>query len=88
MAMTSIRMPDELMSRLEKTAENLRRSKGWLINDAVREYLAREERKARMLAETHDALAEVDAGQLIDGEAVIDWLDSWGTDNEKPPPER
>lgn len=88
MAMTSIRMPDELMSRLEKAAENLRRSKGWLINDAVREYLAREERKARMLAETHDALAEVDAGQLIDGEAVIDWLDSWGTDNEKPPPER
>ena len=86
MAMTSVRMPDELMSRLEKTAEHLRRSKGWLINDAVREYLERAERKARMLAETHEALAEVDAGQLIEGEEVMDWLDSWGSDKEKQPP--
>lgn len=86
MAITSIRMPDELMSRLEKAAAHLRRSKGWLINDAVREYLAREERKARMLAETREALAEVDAARLVDGNDVMDWLDSWGADNEKQPP--
>lgn len=86
MAMTSVRMPDELMSRLEKTSEDLRRSKGWLINDAVREYLEKQEIKVRRLAETNEALAEMEAGQLIDGEAVLDWLDSWGSKKEKTPP--
>ena len=88
MAMTSVRMPDELMSRLEKTSEDLRRSKGWLINDAVREYLEKQELKAKRLAETKEALAELEAGQLIDGKAVLDWLDSWGSKKEKAPPTR
>ncbi len=56
MGMTSVRMPDELMSQLEQTAEKLRRSKGWIINDAVKEYLAREKRKSQVLIETHEAL--------------------------------
>lgn len=86
MAMTSVRIPDDLMARLEKTAEQRRRSKGWLINDAVREYLERDEVKMRHLAETREAIAEVEAGQLIDGDKVLDWLESWGTDNEKQPP--
>lgn len=86
MATTNVRIPDELMSRLEKTAEDLHRSKDWLVSDAVREYLEREERKTHRLAETREALAEADAGQLLEGDAVLDWLDSWGTDNEKQPP--
>ncbi len=45
-----------------------------------------EKRKAQMLAETHEALAEVDAGDLIGGDRVLDWLDSWGDKNEKPSP--
>jgi predicted transcriptional regulator len=86
MAMTSVRIPDDLMVRLQKTAEQRRRSKSWLINDAVREYLEREEIRARRLAETRQALAEVDKGQLIEGDEVLDWLDSWGTEDEKAPP--
>jgi predicted transcriptional regulator len=86
MAMTSVRIPDDLMVRLQKTAEQRRRSKSWLINDAVREYLEREEIRARRLAETRQALAEVDKWQLIEGDEVLDWLDSWGTEDEKAPP--
>lgn len=37
MSMTSVRMPDDLMQQLEVTAERLRRSKGWIIKDALRE---------------------------------------------------
>ena len=84
--MTSVRIPDDLMVRLQKTAEQRRRSKSWLINDAVREYLEREEIRARRLAETRQALAEVDKGQFIEGDEVLDWLDSWGTEDEKAPP--
>ena len=88
MAMTSVRIPDDLMERLQKTAEQRRRSKSWLINDAVREYLEREEIRTRRLAETRQALAEVKEGQLIEGDEVLDWLDSWGTEDEKTPPKQ
>jgi predicted transcriptional regulator len=86
MGMTSVRMPDELLEQLQDTAERLRRSKGWIINDAVREYLVKEERESRMLEDTREALADIKAGRVVDGADVIDWLDSWGKDNEKTPP--
>ena len=86
MGMTSVRMPDDLMQRLDATAERLRRSKGWLINDAVRQYLEREEERLQRLEDTRAALAELDAGELVDGEEVLSWLDSWGTDHEREPP--
>jgi predicted transcriptional regulator len=86
MGMTSVRMPDDLMRRLDAAAERLRRSKGWLINDAVREYLEREDKRLRRLEETKEALAELDAGELVDGDEVLAWLDSWGTDHEREPP--
>jgi predicted transcriptional regulator len=79
-------MPDDLMRRLEVTAERLRRSKGWIINDALREYLEREERRTRRLKETREALADLEAGELIDGDGVLDWLDSWGSADEREPP--
>ena len=87
MGMTSVRMPDELLEQLQEAAEKLRRSKGWIINDAVREYLVKEERKSRMLEDTREALADIKAGRVVDGAYVINWLDSWGTDNEMTPPE-
>lgn len=86
MGVTSVRMPDDLMERLEVTAQQLRRSKGWIINDAVREYVECRERRARRLEETREALADMEEGRMIDGEAVMDWLESWGRDEEREPP--
>ena len=84
--MTSVRMPDDLLQRLDSTATRLRRSKGWIINDAVREYLEREELRRRRDKETREALAELDAGQVFDGDEVLAWIDSWGSENEREPP--
>lgn len=86
MGMTSVRMPDDLLQRLDSTATRLRRSKGWIINDAVREYLEREDLRQRRDEETREALAELDAGQVVDGEDVLAWIDSWGSENEREPP--
>ena len=86
MGMTSVRMPDDLLQRLDSTATRLRRSKGWIINDAVREYLEREELRQRRDDETREALAELDAGQVVDGDEVLAWIDSWGSENEREPP--
>ncbi len=86
MGMTSVRMPDDLLQRLDATATRLRRSKGWIINEAVREYLEREAQRQRRDEETREALAELDAGQVVDGDEVLAWIDSWGSDKELEPP--
>lgn len=86
MGMTSVRLPDEIQDKLEQTAERLQRSKGWIINEALAEFLAREERKAQRHQETLEALSELKDGQLIEGEEIMDWLESWGTDAERDPP--
>ena len=38
------------------------------------------------LAEIQAGLAEAEAGETVPHEKVIDWLRSWGTANELPPP--
>ena len=86
MGTTSVRMPDDLMQRLDAMATRLRRSKGRVINDAVREYLERDELRQHRDQETREALAELDAGQLVDGDEVLAWIDSWGCENELEPP--
>ena len=46
----------------------------------------RNKQKVQMLSETYEALAEVEAGELISGDRVLDWIDSWGDKNEKLSP--
>jgi len=58
-----------------------------VINDAVKDYVAREERKAERLAQTREALEDIEMGQVVDGQEVLEWLDSWGSDTEKSPPQ-
>jgi|GEM_PF-659836 len=31
-------------------------------------------------------MADIEAGRVIDGEKVMEWIESWGTENEKEPP--
>ena len=86
MGMTSVRVPDEMLSRLESAAARLRRSNGSIINDALREYLEREERRMQRLAETRQGLGEVDAGDLVEGDEVLAWLDRWCEPDEHKAP--
>ncbi|MFH2005204.1 MAG: CopG family ribbon-helix-helix protein [bacterium] len=87
MAMTSVRMPDDLAERLEQLAARLERAKGWVINEALREYLERAELRQRMHEDTMEGIEALEAGETVDGDDVLTWLDSWGTPNELPPPE-
>ena len=86
MAVTSLRIPDDLHEPLDKTARELQRSKNWIINQALRDYLKRREVEKQRWVETLASLESVKAGRLIDGDEVDTWMESWGTDNEKPAP--
>ena len=86
MGTTSVRMSDELLDRLERTADQLRRSKSWVIKEAVEEYLIRAEQKQCRNQETLASWEDYTAGRVIEGDKISTWLDSWGTDDEKAPP--
>jgi predicted transcriptional regulator len=79
MSTTSFRLDDDLQEKLETTANRTKRSKGWIINDALRRYIEQEELKQRILAETQEALADIEAGRVVSGEEVMKWLETWGT---------
>lgn len=86
MSTTSFRLDDDLQEKLEATAARLQRSKGWIINDALRQYIKHEEFKQRMLEETEEAIADIQAGRVVSGEEVMKWLETWGTGNETKAP--
>jgi len=87
MPVTSVRIEEDLHSRLERLAEREQRTRGWLINDALRGYLEQEERRAERYRQTLEGLEEIEAGApTVDGEVVREWIESWGTDAEKPVP--
>lgn len=86
MSTTSFRLDDDLEEKLDTTAAKLRRTKGWIINDALRQYIAHEERRLQMLQETEEAIADIKAGRIVSGEEVMKWLETWGTKNERKAP--
>jgi predicted transcriptional regulator len=87
MSTTSFRLDDDLEEKLEVTAAKLQRTKGWIINDALRQYIAREEQKLRMLEQTQEAIADIEAQRVVSGEEVMKWLETWGTTVETTAPQ-
>jgi len=87
MGVTSVRLTDELQDQLEETAERLRRSKGWIISEALNEFMAKEERAQLRLERSRKAFEQVEAGQVVDGDEVMAWIASWDSDEESSPPE-
>lgn len=87
MPMTSVRMPEQLMHKLESIAEKMDRSKSWIIKDAVNQYVERIGRKEKMLLETRQALSEIESGNVVDGDEVMAWIESWDSENEKHAPQ-
>jgi predicted transcriptional regulator len=86
MSTTSIRLDDDLQDKLDTTADKLKRTKGWIVNEALRQYLEKEERKQRMFEETQEAIADLEASCIIPGEEVMQWLETWGSISEKDAP--
>jgi predicted transcriptional regulator len=86
MSVTTIRLQPEVESGLEAMADKLQRSKNWLVNQAIREFVARQETEQTRWAETLAAMESVAQGKVVEGADVHAWLASWGTADELPPP--
>ncbi len=86
MSVTSIRLQPEIENPLAKLATKLDRSKNYLINQAIKEFLARKSLDESRWKDTLEALDSVKSNTLIEEKSVSKWLESWGTENELEPP--
>lgn len=86
MAVTSIRLSNEVEIPLENLSKKLDRSKNYLINKAIKEFIARQSMEDSRWEDTLQALDSVKSGKSINGDKVDEWLRSWGSKDEKVQP--
>lgn len=79
----SAHVPIPLAEKVDQIAARLERSRGWVMKQALSAWIDQEEERSRL---TREALADVDAGRVIDHEAVQAWADSLSTDTPLPAP--
>jgi predicted transcriptional regulator len=71
-------VPITMAEKVDKMASRLDRSRGWIMKQALSEWLDQEEERNRL---TREALADVDSGHVLDHQAIQAWADSLDTDN-------
>ena len=86
MSITSVRITDDVEKPLESLAKKLDRSKNYIINQAIKEFLARQSLEDSRWQDTLKALETIKAGKSIDESDVNAWLNSWGANDRKSPP--
>lgn len=86
MSVTTVRLQPEVEESLSAMASKLQRSKSWIINQALGEFLARQSQEQSRWQETLQAMESVAQGKVVSGDAVHAWLESWGSAHEVTPP--
>ena len=76
-------VPLPLAEKIDRLAARLERSRGWIVKQALAAWIDQEEERSRL---TREALADADAGRVIDHQAVQAWADSLGTGDPLPLP--
>ncbi|QHB84890.1 ribbon-helix-helix protein, CopG family (plasmid) [Aeromonas veronii] len=75
MSVMSVRLPDEVEQQLGQLAQSTGRTKSWLANQAIKDYLARE---VWQITEVEAALREADAGDFVSEKEMMAKFNRWG----------
>ncbi len=85
---TSLKLDIEIKERIQKLAESRRRSANWLMGEAIREYVSREEAREQFNRDTVEAWeAYKRTGKSISAEAADAWLARLEAGEDVDPPE-
>lgn len=85
---TSVKLDPELKSRLARLAGQRRRSAHWMMREAIRQYVEREEARESFVKEALQAWQEYgETGRHLSLDETASWLENWGSDDEGPVPE-
>jgi predicted transcriptional regulator len=83
----TVRLDAPMCERIDALAENRKRTRHWMIGEAVREYVEREEaREALRKAALESWQDYEETGLHVTGDEIIQWVESWGTENEREAP--
>lgn len=85
--MLGIRLEPEMEQRLAALAKKTKRSKSYLTREALRHYIKQLETQEKRRQETLERWeAYEQTGEIIEHDAMTNWLESWGDDKEKACP--
>lgn len=85
---TSLKIDDELKSRVQLIAKQRRRSPHWIMLDAIQQYVEREEARESFKQEAVASwVAYQETGRHLTGEEVRAWLNTWGAEDDRALPE-
>lgn len=76
-------VPVALADQVDQIAARLERSRGWVIKQALSDWVALEQERSAL---TNEALDDAATGRLVEHQAVLDWADSLGGDTPLPAP--
>lgn len=83
-----VKLDEEIRDRLKSLGTARQRSTHWLMREAIREYLEREEAIETRNREADEAWADYQrSGKFVSHDAMASWLDTWETDQEDHSPE-
>ena len=78
---TSVKLDNDLKSRIQHLADARHRSAHWIMCEAIREYVEHEERREDFKQEALASwTAYQETGRHLTGQEVRDWLNTWGTE--------
>ena len=80
---SSVKLDEELKSRVQRLADSQKRSAHWIMREAIRDYVERQEARDRFTQEALAAWASYkETGLHLTGEEARSWLAKWGTDQD------
>ena len=83
----AIKIDEDTRERVKRLAEARRRSSHWMMLEAIRQYVEREEKREAFRQDGINAWKEYqETGLHVTGDEVIAWLDTWGEENEQAVP--
>ncbi len=74
MKATTIRMEDSMLDRVDSLAKSVQRSRTWIINQAVEQFLTYEEWFVR---EIETGIKEAKSGNIASSEEVVQRFANW-----------
>ena len=84
---TSIKLDEATKGRVQQLAAQRDRSAHWIMREAIRQYVEREEARESFQNEASASWATYqENGRHLTGQEIEDWLNSWGTDATSAPP--
>ena len=78
-------VPIHMAEKIDQLTEELDRSRGWIVKQALTSWIAQQEERRQL---TIEALADVDKGNLFSQSDVQTWAESLGTNKPLPIPHK